>query len=436
MANSESQSASGSWPVRPGLKSILESGLDTRSDEEIVFTLQQYRPVTSEKNVWAFWHSGFLQAPPWVQRTVINWARRLPSWTIRVLDKLPQSPLNVYHFIDSALLPDAFNKNAMTGDHTGPHSADLIRLPLLFLHGGVWMDVGTLLFRDLDDICWRALENPQSPYEMAGFTIQQTDGHKTFLNSFIAARKGNAFIKRWLHIYLEIWKGATEQTGMHGHPLLKHQHFPQPLDNCEFQDGDVKSEHPDPMPSLDEAISKQLEFNSTASKPDEQTVQFQRAISDYGAQWVCFDRLSRLEDPSDGFSGPKFLNSCALLFDAMQECMLAQKLTAWDGEKQFEYLATRKQSGNEEAEMFAETLVRESCQMKVSHGIKALGITVLGNLWDQPDNRDADHAEGTFAAYLRYASIYLEQTREMKSQPWGEVWGKILRLGVTEVGEI
>lgn len=54
------------------------------------------------------------------------------------------------------------------------------------------MAAGTLLFRDLDDICWSKLEDPESPYEMAGFTIQQgATKAKTFMNGFIAAREEN-----------------------------------------------------------------------------------------------------------------------------------------------------------------------------------------------------------------------------------------------------
>ena len=84
-----------------------------------------------------------------------------------------------------------------------------------------------------------------------------------------------------------------------------------------------------------------------------------------------------------------------------------------------------------EAKAFAEALVTRSCQMKVCHGIE--GAEQLGVLWERPGAEDADFAEGTFAAYVRYASVFLEQTREMKCQPWGPPEGEIWRLGVTEI---
>ena len=432
-------SAFESWPVKPGLKVIPESRLDNRSDEEIVSSLQEYRPVTSEKNVWAFWHSGFANSPRWVQRTVINWVRRLPTWSVHVLDSIPGSPLHFHRYIPPALLPDALNNKTMTGPYVGPHSADLIRLPLIYLHGGVWMDCGTLLFRDLDDICWSRLEDPESPYELAGFTFQLGGGKgRTWMNSFIAARKGNPFVKRWHHIFLEVWKGVSESKGMHAHPLFKCLPLPG-----ETQDPQIQNHKIEPH---SKGAESQPQLNQCESKPpwsDESGMETLKDLADYGAQFSCFKRLSLLEDPSDGFNGSEYLDAHALLFDAMQELLLAQQLTGWDGVQQFQHLATKILPDQEgirdpryvEAEKFAESLVRDSCQMKISHGIKSVPCVMLGVVWERPGNEDADWAEGTFAAYLRYASVFLEQTRVMRPEKMGHPNGKILRLGVLEVGD-
>ncbi|KGQ01911.1 hypothetical protein PAAG_11301 [Paracoccidioides lutzii Pb01] len=69
--------------------------LDTRSDEEIISSIDTYTPVTSEekKYIWAFWHSGVKSMPGWCARNVVSWARLSgPSWTIRELDSIPDSP--------------------------------------------------------------------------------------------------------------------------------------------------------------------------------------------------------------------------------------------------------------------------------------------------------------------------------------------------------
>lgn len=38
---------------------------DTRTDEEILKSLEQHVPVTSEKNIWTYWHSGLRNMPSW-----------------------------------------------------------------------------------------------------------------------------------------------------------------------------------------------------------------------------------------------------------------------------------------------------------------------------------------------------------------------------------
>lgn len=66
---------------------------DKRTSEEILDSLTQYIPVTSEKNVWAYWHAGVEAMPKWCQHNVIDWVRIIGSeWTVRVLDTVPGSP--------------------------------------------------------------------------------------------------------------------------------------------------------------------------------------------------------------------------------------------------------------------------------------------------------------------------------------------------------
>ena len=69
----------------PGVTPIPTGKLDLRAESEIVSNLLAYRPVTSEKNIWAFWDGGWGGMRPWTQRNVIAWMRRFePSgWTVR-----------------------------------------------------------------------------------------------------------------------------------------------------------------------------------------------------------------------------------------------------------------------------------------------------------------------------------------------------------------
>ena len=75
----------------------------------------------------------------------------------------------------------------------GPHSADFLRGISLFNHGGVWMDVGIILIRPIEDICWKQLADPTSPFEVS---VPWMYGN-VIANHFVASRKGDPFIKRW-----------------------------------------------------------------------------------------------------------------------------------------------------------------------------------------------------------------------------------------------
>ncbi|KAI0007594.1 hypothetical protein F4779DRAFT_499475 [Xylariaceae sp. FL0662B] len=393
--------------VPPGLKLIPPGKLDIRSDDEIAAHLQRRHPVTSDRNVWAFWHSGFSQMAPWVRRNIINWVRRLGAdWTVHLLDRVPGSETNISHFVDSSFFPAAFNNNTMDGPHVGPHSGDLVRLPLLWLYGGVWMDAGSFLFRHIDDICWKRIEDPETPYEMAGFVIEMRPGVDCMLNGFIAAKRGNPFIKRWHDIYVALWDGVTNSEGFHKHPLLRH------------------------LPLLCPPVDK-------LNCPDLSVMM--EAFSDYLAHFMCFERLRKLIDPSDGFSGPKYFAEKMLLFPALQETYYFQQMTGWSGTRQFELLTTKRTGEGvvkdekwRAAKRFVHDALANTSTMKLSHGPAGALDSFLADLWDSEEHQDKDNVEGTFAAYLRYGSVRFDQTREMK--PLQMEWPKeeVLHVGVLD----
>jgi len=116
-----------------GLRPIPGSHLDSRSDAEIISSLLSYHPVTSERNVWAFWDKGFNAMPPWSQRNILGWFRRLgASWTVRLLDNVPDSPNNVYRYLEPSDFPAAFNERRMNGKSAGQHASDFFRLAVLY----------------------------------------------------------------------------------------------------------------------------------------------------------------------------------------------------------------------------------------------------------------------------------------------------------------
>jgi hypothetical protein len=188
--------AASRFPIPPQFQSQVRHVKleDTRTDTEIVETLSKHQPIMSEKNVWTYWHAGIHAMPGWCQRNIINWVRLLgPEWRVRVLDTVPHSSNHALSWISPEELPESFVKGTMTGPYVGPHSADFLHGAALYTYGGVWMDVGNVLFRHLDKICWDQLAEESSPYTIS--TPWMFGQHMG--NHFVAARKGDEFIRKW-----------------------------------------------------------------------------------------------------------------------------------------------------------------------------------------------------------------------------------------------
>ncbi|OWO99359.1 hypothetical protein B2J93_8756 [Marssonina coronariae] len=161
---------------------------------------------------------------PSYQQTVVDWVRKLGrSWTVRIVDLAEDSPNNVYKFVGRGWFLECFNQQTMNGPHAAQHAADLVRLPLLYVHGGVWMDVGNMLLMHLDHRFCDALSAHHSPYEMGAWVIsgQVRKQWGSFGNYMLAARKGDAFIENCHNGYKELWKGRTNAEDFHKLPLIQ-----------------------------------------------------------------------------------------------------------------------------------------------------------------------------------------------------------------------
>ncbi|KAI6254906.1 hypothetical protein MCOR27_003123 [Pyricularia oryzae] len=358
-----------------GTRLATAAELDKRSDDEIIAMLTgSIDPPCNEKNMWAYWHTGFEAMPAWNKRNVVNWVRLLgPSWTVRVLDGVPGSAHNATKLVPPSMLPPAMNAGTMSGPYIGTHSADFVRLPLLFLYGGCWLDVGAILLRPLDDI-WALLEDGTQPYEFAAFTYETRPGETSIINTWMMARKGNEMIRRWHDTFLHVWGDAT---------------------SC-----DVWSHY-----------------------------------GDYGAQVHCLERLRDLVDSQDGWDGRACIDRTAFLLPALKEMWYYQERTEFMGYKQFDLLTTKLDAADPQraqAETFVNDMLANTLMMEFCHGLKGAMASSLADLWDDPANQDADHRQGTFAEYLRWGSVHLRQTRSLVPEKLSPTTNKQHRAAIFE----
>lgn len=361
---------------------------DTRTDEEILGELCQPRPVVSERNIWAFWHSGVRGMHPWNQRNVCSWVRMHPGWTVRVLSNDKDSPEYALNYLTADLLPDVYVKGLMEDEiaFLGPHSSDFVRSAALYEHGGIFADVGVMLVRSVERICWNQLEDPTSPFQVA---VPSMFGQTT-ANHFTASRKGDPLILRWNVLFRHVWEGRSQGAGVISHPLLA-QHFQ----------------------TKDKSIERMDKYNF-----DVISTEHSGKFADYVAQIFCWERVCRIED-DDGFNCIEYWAKYALIWDCRREDWPAEDYLGGLAEacpKFFDLMSVPLDT-DPASELYKEAsaviwhILAFSCMQKIYRGGKFLKQS-LGHMFDA-DQGGHDAKKGTFAELFRWGCENLVQTREV-----------------------
>ncbi|KAI1445329.1 hypothetical protein F5Y02DRAFT_130000 [Annulohypoxylon stygium] len=366
-----------------GLREVPPTHLDLRPRATILSELRTFRPVTSEKNVWAFWDKGLDAMYPSYQHTVVNWVRKLgPTWTVRIVDLVDGSPNNIYAYVSSSWFPSCFINRTMDGRHAAQHAADLVRLPLLYEYGGVWMDVGNMLHTHLDLLFWNHLSAPESPYEMAVWVItgQIRKQWGSFGNYMLASRRHCAFILHWHNGYKALWTNRTNADGFHSVPLMQDIGLAEGMADWHFADK-------------------------------------VRVMSDYVAHMLIGDRTRNLLDVETGWNGREFYERKVFHVEGIYNGILGAIRTEYDGRRQVELFTTRLDEPDlvkrKEAEDFVVEVLEKSHMYKVYHN-SAGGLPALGDLVKKEEFKDADHRPGTFGELYRYGTVHWEPTREVE----------------------
>ncbi|KAI1262503.1 hypothetical protein F5Y18DRAFT_418898 [Xylariaceae sp. FL1019] len=390
------------FPDLTHLKLLPLPSLDERSDKEIIHSIHLAPPVTSEQNVWAFWDSGVHNMPPWQKSNVANWVRLLgPDWTVRVLDLNRGSPANLFNFVDDEYLPKHLRDGKTTGQFAGSNTSDTVRLPLVYQHGGVWMDVGIILLMHLEQVCWTKLRDPKCKFEVAVASADPTLKSGVAENFFVAGRRANGFIKRWMLVLLEAWTGRINNKGIHAHPLFQHL----------VRDGN---------------------FSHVFQGADGDKL-------DYFQGYLAYDRIRLLEDPSDGFSGPLYCKHRVMLIE-YKEFASAAMLTNDNGPRQAELFLTRYDMDQnseryQDARKFFDYLLSSTAMIKLYHW-RDHDIPTLADLWDKKEHLGDDCRPGTFGALLRHISSRFTQNRNISICKFPAIREKVLVAGVLETPDI
>ncbi|GAB7355453.1 hypothetical protein MBLNU459_g5957t2 [Dothideomycetes sp. NU459] len=359
------------YSIPAGLHAIPDDLLDLRTDSEVDYDLLHPSPVSHEKNVWFFWHGGYPQMHPYAKRNIRAWHRRFSKqgWVIRVIDRVPDSPLNVAAFLDTSdesTFPRAFMDHSLDGDYALQHTSDLVRWPLLLRYGGVYADVGMIQIGDLDRLWRETIGDPTSRFEVLSYD----DSERSFTNYFMACRPCNPFFTRCHQLLLTLWAadgGKTNTEGMHSSPLLKG------------------------APMMGDSTLTFKEKDRTIGHEEAG-----RMLTDYIIQGQAMTMVMGLVDEEGGWDGPRYVAEHVYGIDFMVGSQFINELTAWDGQKAFDLMSLslpkrgeQESAKQKEAREIVEACLQKSFGFKLAHGIilKTLGCT-LGSLWRQHEGPD------------------------------------------------
>lgn len=152
------------------------------------------------KIIWMLWLQGWENAPSIAHISLDSWARRNPGWRLEALtlDSLPKflHVSMIEEFTRSPKPPEAL--------------ANLIRIELLYQHGGVWADATTICAVPLDQWLAEAMPNDF-------FAFSKPGPDRMLSNWFLAASKGSQIISDWRREGREYWNGRTERDAYFWH---------------------------------------------------------------------------------------------------------------------------------------------------------------------------------------------------------------------------
>jgi hypothetical protein len=169
--------------------------------------LRKYRYVLSQPlevpdainpqagKIWICWLQGVAHAPHIVQQCVHSITAHYPGNDVVLLDGT-----NIPQYVD---IPDYITKKWRDGIITNTHYSDIVRIFLLAIYGGVWIDATTFLLDKIPAYIRNA--------ELFAFKCDPAAG-VVASNWFIAANPNNPIILKVKNLLCEYWKKENKLT--------------------------------------------------------------------------------------------------------------------------------------------------------------------------------------------------------------------------------
>ena len=185
---------------------------------------------SNTKRIWTYWHSDAKTLPLFLIENIKLWRHVAPDWEIRLITGQDEADECHYsHFISNrSLLPTHFDKLFIQG------KSDSVRLALMRLYGGVYLDCSIILLEPLELRHWNYVTEQGKrlvAYTAATNTLRGTnDGIEIWM---LVAKAQEPLIIAWHDLYLKVvenqnveYPGVYNESTNEINPLLKGTVYP------------------------------------------------------------------------------------------------------------------------------------------------------------------------------------------------------------------
>lgn len=137
--------------------------------------------ISIPKIIWSYWHD-LTHVPRVVTKCIDTWIYHNTDYIINILDD------SIFEELTGINIDNAFS---ITNNKTYQKKSDFIRLNIIYLYGGIWMDASMICLVKLD---WLHNRN----CEFIGYISPHTEQDPVIDSWFLAAIPKSQFIHDWL----------------------------------------------------------------------------------------------------------------------------------------------------------------------------------------------------------------------------------------------
>ncbi len=184
------------WKLNDVNESLIEKFLiknvEKSKSMNMEINLKPLKNNVPEEPVWVMWYQGLEEAPDIVKCCVESIKEHSVGHQVIILTK--------YNLWDYIKLPDFIMDKFSRGYISRTHLSDMVRLNLLYLYGGAWLDATLLVSNDI----------PQEYFQQELFSLNfgkktKDPSHGRWTTFCFFAKKGNTLIEETLKYHYYYW---------------------------------------------------------------------------------------------------------------------------------------------------------------------------------------------------------------------------------------